>query len=128
MFVRFGDVSAVRTTSMGNFDHPGEPAAYWAATRASAEAHANHLMRADKKALIHMDVPESVLASGTAGVHNYGPEASAQWQEVSLRFLHIPCLLPLCLGIVLFSYMLLTNDNNREFATSGPLTRDSHER
>ncbi|KID97729.1 SpvB domain-containing protein, partial [Metarhizium majus ARSEF 297] len=80
-FVRFGDVSAVRTTSIGNFNRPGEPAAYWAATRASAEAHAKHLMRADKKALIHMDVPESVLASGTAGVHNYGPEASAQWRE-----------------------------------------------
>ncbi|EHK21913.1 uncharacterized protein TRIVIDRAFT_216170 [Trichoderma virens Gv29-8] len=38
-------------------------------------------MRADKKALIHMDVPESVLASGTAGVHDYGPEASTQWEE-----------------------------------------------
>lgn len=127
-FVRFGDVSAVRTTSIGNFNRPGEPAAYWAATRASAEAHAKHLMRADKKALIHMDVPESVLASGTAGVHNYGPEASAQWREVSLRFLHIPCLLPLCLGIVLFSYMLLTNDNNRESATTPSLTIDSHRR
>ncbi|UKZ54352.1 hypothetical protein TrVGV298_008160 [Trichoderma virens] len=80
-FVRFGDVSAVRTTAIGNFNRADETAAYWAATRASAEVHAKHLMRADKKALIHMDVPESVLASGTAGVHDYGPEASTQWEE-----------------------------------------------
>ncbi|UKZ71160.1 uncharacterized protein TrAtP1_012121 [Trichoderma atroviride] len=80
-FVRFGDVSAVRTTAIGNFNRADETAAYWAATRASAEVHAKHLMKADKKALISMDVPQSVLASGTAGVYDYGPEASTQWQE-----------------------------------------------
>ncbi|KAK9441573.1 RHS repeat-associated core domain protein [Metarhizium brunneum] len=89
VFVRFGDVSAVRTTAIGNFNRPDETAAYWAATRASAEVHAEHVMRAKKKALIHIDVPESVLASGTAGVHDYGLEASAQWQE-RLRYFWTP--------------------------------------
>lgn len=127
-FVRFGDVSAVRTTAIGNFNRPNETAAYWAATSLSAEVHAKHLMQADKKALIYIDVPKSALASGTAGVHNYGPETSVQWQEVSLPFLHIPHLLRLHLYIAVFSYRLLTNDNNRESATTPSQTRDSHRR
>ncbi|KAL7928339.1 hypothetical protein V8C35DRAFT_244310 [Trichoderma chlorosporum] len=76
-FVRFGDVSAVRTTAIGNFNRADETAAYWAATRASAEVHAKHLMRADKKALIHRRVVPLVCMTTALRQASNGKRESA---------------------------------------------------
>jgi RHS repeat-associated protein len=95
-FVHFKVLAGVRTKNIGNFNLKGEKASYWAMTRESAEAHAEHLVSSTwgqsktpmKKVLIFMDVPEKTLKQAGSNVLHYGLGVTPEWTQVSVPRYH----------------------------------------